>query len=260
MKKEDKNKIIALLAALIINVAIILFLVFSVMSYEWPPKDMPMPKESEILFGGEYVMLGNVDAPAADQPDDSSPETTATEEPAPAEDMSNAGTPGDPPELISTETESAMKVKKREEKPKKTGPTKEEIAEKERVKREQEKASKINKRVAFGSSGSGSGKEGSPNGNSTTGARSGAPGHSLAGRTLESWGRPSSEVEGVVEISVRVNSKGRVVSATYKGGKGSAAASAEVRNSCKQASLSSRFSVSTESTTEQTGTITWRFE
>ena len=64
-------------------------------------------------------------------------------------------------------------------KPAPTGPTKEELAERERVKREKERAekqSKISDRLKSGFSGKkGSGKTGSPNGNSTTGAVSGMP-------------------------------------------------------------------------------------
>ncbi|MDD2961862.1 MAG: hypothetical protein PHR45_07270 [Muribaculaceae bacterium] len=260
MKLNDRNKIIAIIATLLLHVAIIVVLLFSFLDYEWPPKDMPLPQESEILFGGEYVMLGNVPTPASDDMNNAQAETAKDAAVADAPDTKNAGTAGETPELISTDNDSPMKVKKKEEKPKKTGPTKEELAEQERVKREKAESQKIKNRVSFSNAGKGSGKEGSPNGNASVGARSGAPGHSLKGRTLENWGRPSSQVEGVVIIEVRVNAKGKVIAANYQGGKGSAAANASVRKSCVQASLNSRFSVSTESTAEQVGTITWRFE
>ncbi len=218
---------------------------------------MPLPKESEILFGGEYVMLGNIDAPTT--LNDAMPEQSKAEDSQEAEDMKNEGDPGEAPQLVSTDKESPMKVKEKE-KEKKPGPTKEELEKREREKREQEKADKIKKRVAFSSTGSGSGTQGSPNGNSDNGARSGAPGHSLKGRTLESWGKPSSTVDGRIVIEVRVDPRGRVISAIYKSGSGSAAASAQVRRSCEQASKQSRFSVSKESTIEQVGTIVWKFE
>lgn len=259
MKRFDKNRAIAMVLAILLHGCVVVVLVYSFLHYSWPPKDQPIPKESEILFGGEYVMLGNVQHPASQEMDKVAPEQTQSEATNESDDMKNSGEAGENAQLVSTEHESPMKVKKTEN-PKKTGPTKAEIAEQERVKREKEESNKINKRVAFKSSGSGEGKEGSPDGNSDIGARSGMPGYSLKGRTLEKWGRPTSNVDGKIVIEVWVDSRGRVVSAKYKSGTGSAATSATVRRSCEQASKSSRFSVSTETTTEQVGTITWRFE
>ncbi|MEG0010869.1 MAG: hypothetical protein RR706_01730 [Muribaculaceae bacterium] len=259
MKKFDKNRAIALIATLLFHAIVVAVLVFSFLYYSWPPKDMPIPKQSEILFGGEYVMLGNIQQPASQEMDNAIPEETKAETESEGEDMKNTGEAGESAELISTNEESPMKVKK-EEKKKKPGPSKKEIKEQERIKREKEKSDKINKRVAFKSSGKGDSKEGSPNGNADVGARSGAPGFSLKGRTLENWGRPSSNVDGKVVIEVRVDSRGRVISARYRSGTGSAAASTSVRRSCEKASKNSRFSVSTETTTDQVGTITWRFE
>ena len=260
MKKEDnnRNKLIALIATITIHTIAVLILLFSYLHYKWPPDDQPLPQESEILFGGEYVMLGDVEFPSSS--DFASSATERKEASVSGEDVTDKGETGDNSNLVSTENESPMTVEKPKEKPEKKGPSKEELAEQERIKRQQEQAEKINKRVAFGKKGNGSGKEGSPNGNESSGRSNGAPGHSLSGRTLESWGRPSSSVDGVVVIQVRVNSKGRVIDARYHSGSGSAAASKAVRESCRQASLQSRFSVSTETTTEQVGTITWRFE
>ena len=150
-------------------------------------------------------------------------------------------------------------------KPAPTGPTKEELAERERVKREKERAekqSKISDRLKSGFSGKkGSGKTGSPNGNSTTGAVSGMPGHNLKGRTAESWGRPSSTLSGTIRIRVSVNRQGRVVgNPTYVGGSGPAAANSATRRSCIEASRNSRFSVDLDAQAEQVGIITWNFE
>ena len=135
----------------------------------------------------------------------------------------------------------------------------------QRIKAEKEAKRKTNSKVqnAFGktSSKSGSGKVGSTNGNSTTGARTGAPGVSgLNGYTIASWGRPSSPVDGKVVIKVRVNARGKVIAANYSSGSGTAAANMAVRRSCEQASLQSSFSVPVGTTDEAVGYITWRFE
>lgn len=240
-------------------VAVILLLSF--LHYTWPPKDMPVPKESEIMFGGEYVMLGNVQAPSSDEMSDAQPEKSQEDASVDGQDMENSGEQAmATPDLVTSQQELPIKVKKKEKKPEKTGPIKPEKPGKEREKRENEKTKNINKNVASSFNKKGKGKEGSPNGNSNVGARSGAPGHSLKGRTLESWDRASSHEEGTVIIEVRVNPRGKVISAHYVGGKGAAAANQATRRSCEQSSLRCRFSVSTETTTEQTGRITWRFE
>ena len=253
-EKQNKNRLIALIATVGAHLLLLLVLLFSYLHYKWPPDDMPLPKDSEILFGGEYVMYGDMNLSNSNDIAASNNDAAVV-----GDDATDAGEAGDNANLVTTDNPSSMTVKKTET-PEKRGPTKEELAEQERIKRQQEEAERINRRVAFGKTGSGSGKTGSPSGNDSNGASNGAPGHSLSGRTLESWGRPSSGVDGVVIIKVRVNAKGHVIDARYQGGSGSAAASKSVRESCVKASLQSRFSVSTETTTEQVGTITWRFE
>lgn len=114
---------------------------------------------------------------------------------------------------------------------------------------------------AFGkSSGSGSGKQGSPNGNSTQGALSGKPGiGGLVGYTLEYWGRPHSYWTGSVTVRVRVNARGKVIEAKVHSGKGEAWSHNEVRRACEQESLKSAFSVPKNTTQEGVGYITWTF-
>ncbi len=265
MKERDKNQIIAIIATLVFHVVFLLILLYSFLYYSYPPKEgePPIPKKEDIMFGGEYVMLGNVQTPSNMGMTESEPyvqeksKTTQVE----GDEMEDAGPKADASKpLISSKNESPMKVN---DKPvKKSGPSKEEIAEQEKIKRQKEQADRISQRVSFGkTSGKGGGQQGSPNGNSSSGAVSGAPGVSgLVGYTLASWGRPNSPDAGIVRIRVRVNSRGKVISARYAGGSGSAAASSTVRQSCVRASLNSQFSVPENATTEAVGTITWRFE
>ena len=245
LKNPDRNQLIALIATALFALLVIIVLLFASLSYQWPPKDLP--PQSEILFGGEFVVLGDI-APA---------NTKAKNSVDQADDIIDAGEKADASQLISTEEPSPMTVKKREEK--QSGPTKEELAEIERRKREQEKAKQISRRVSFSKNGS-SETVGQTNGNSTVGVTKGSPGHTLTGRNLESWGKPMSRVDGTVVIEVRVNPKGYVISASYVSGSGSAAASTDVRRSCENASRQSRFSVAPNLTTDQVGTITWKFE
>lgn len=261
LKKISKNTIIAIALVLLFHIVVLFTLLFSTVYYSWPPKNLPLPQQSEILFAGEYVMIGNtaeqlnesLEDPASSEQQQVEPETKG-------EDFSNSMVEGEGDKIVSTEQDSPMEVEKSN--PTNIGATKSDQEEQLRIKQQEQTAKKINNRVAFSSTGANGGKEGTAKGNTDGKAavRSGAPGHSLSGRTLESWGRPSSTVDGTIVVEVRVNPRGSVVDARYKSGTGSAAASMSVRNSCVEASRKSRFSVSRNTTTEQIGTITWRFE
>lgn len=253
MEEDKRNRIIAAVAALLFLIAVVLVLLFSYMHSEWPPKDRPEPERTDIFFGGEYVMLGDTPQPASDQIAASDPSAVAPT------DAPKADTEAEAERLVTTERDSHV------QKPKTATDGKEEAnrraEEQKRKEEERRKAEqdRINNSVK-NSFGSGSGKQGSPNGNASHGAVKGSPGFDLAGRSMESWGSPSSTVEGTIVIKVRVNPKGQVVDAAYKSGTGGAAADKRVRESCRQASLRSRFSVADNRTTDQVGTITWRFE
>ncbi|MGM9803428.1 MAG: hypothetical protein ACI308_04545 [Muribaculaceae bacterium] len=267
---NNKNKIIALIATLAVHIAVALILVFTALHYQWPPDDLTleeMPQE-EILFGGEYVQLGNVEQPRSQDLQPSSPAnaTEVADEPKlPGSELKDAGEAQErPKEVVTSKAESPMKVKKQEpEKTKPQGSTKSEQTEQDKQKAQQEaERKKISSRVQFGSSsGSGSGTAGSPNGNSTSGVASGKPGiGGLGGYTLESWSRPSSTLEGTITVQVKVNARGNVVSASYAGGTGAAAGNAAARSSCVAAAKASSFSVPKNTTTDAVGTITYHFE
>ncbi len=253
MEEEKRNRIIAAAAALLFLIVVLLILLFSYMHSEWPPKDRPEPERTDIFFGGEYVMLGDTPEPAASDLAASQP---AAVDPADAPKADNST---DPERLTTTDLESPAKKQKSQADGADEAARRAEQKKKKEEERRRAEQDRINSSVK-NSFGSGSGKQGSPNGNATHGAVKGSPGFDLAGRSMESWGSPSSTVEGTIVIKVRVNPKGQVVDASYKSGTGAAAADKRVRESCRKASLRSRFSVAENRTTDQVGTITWRFE
>lgn len=184
--------------------------------FRHPPED-----ESELLFAGEYVMVGDVPAPSAPKQEATAPqpsEPSAVEEPAPVTDE---------------------------------GPSAEEI--------ERQKISEsISRRVAFGKPSSASGKTGSPDGNSTTGAASGRPGFNLKGRELLNSATPSRRnVTGSVVVEIYVNRSGKVTSARAIGGEPPASGNSDVRHACEQASRQLLFSSNNEAPVSQRGTVTW---
>ena len=271
MNNSNKNTLLAIIATLLFHVLLLLILVSSHLHYTWPPKDAlqieQMPQE-EIMFGGEFVQLGNVAQPAHNNLAEASPAEApekADDVQLPGNDLKDAGEAQDrPKEVVTSKQESPMKVTKNEDdKTKPQGATQSEQAEQDKVKAQQEaQRRRIADRMKFGNtSGSGSGQTGSPNGNSDSGARSGKPGiGGLGGYTLDVWSRPRSSVEGTIIISVKVNARGNVTSASYAGGSGAAAGNAAARNSCIAAAKASTFSVPKNTTTDAVGTITYRFE
>ncbi len=262
-------------ATVIIVAAALLMLIYSSLHCEWPPQGNtaiePQLQQDTIMFGGEFVMLGDTPEPTeANSTEAEAPandnDTKADEPSTPGEDLSDAGKPAEKPaEPITQKQESPMKVKVKKEKAKetKTGPSTAANPDKKVEKERRAEASAVASRTknAFGNAGgSGSGKQGSPNGNASHGALNGTPGiGGLDGYTLASWGRPHSQWEGTVVVRVRVNARGQVIEARAVSGSGNAWAHPEVRRNCEKESLVSRFSVKKSRTTEGIGTITWRF-
>jgi outer membrane biosynthesis protein TonB len=270
MEESKKNRMISLIATLIFHVVVVVALIFSFLHYQYPPKDadqfqMTQPQDT-ILFGGQYVMLGNVQQPAEQNMSNTEPAKTEQDkaETQEGEDMKDAGDAGvDTRPNVQSKQESPMKVKeKKVDKQVKTGPSKADLARQEREKAARAATDKKVKN-AFGgkSNGNGGGKQGSPNGNSSRGVLSGTPGVSgLVGYTLASWGRPHSTVDGTVKVRVRVNARGHVIEAHYAGGSGAAAANASTRASCEAAARQSAFSVPKNTTTEAVGYIIYHIE
>jgi len=276
--QEDnrKGRLAALLLTLLITAGTVLTLLYTGLHYEYPPRDgelLTQLKQDSILFGGEFVMLGNTPQPT--QSEEVNQEEASEEAPDEAiepaiegDDMEDAGEPAkQTPPLVTSRDPSPMKVKEKpkEEKPKPAGPAKTNTKPKEekpKVKQSTETATNNRVRDAFGrgNSGSNSGKQGTASGNASHGALSGKPGiGGLDGYTLEFWGRPHSQWAGTVRVKVRVNNRGKVIQANAVGGSGEAYSHPEVRRSCEQESLKSQFSVPKSTTTEGVGIITWRF-
>ncbi|MCM1355316.1 MAG: TonB family protein [Staphylococcus sp.] len=265
-QSDNRHRLIALFVTIIFHVAVVVVLLTLYLRYPgsadevrtWPPVD-----SSEVLFGGEYVMIGDRPEIAENtgEPAPSAVEAEAVPSPQ-AEALENAGEPAEPAPVISTERPSPAKVEKKPA-PEKTGPTKAELEAAAKAKREEETRQAIAGKVKFGqqgTGGSGAGNAGSPNGNSTVGAVSGSPGFNLKGRTLADWHRPASAPLGTITVRVTVNRQGKVTSASYLSGTGAAAASQSARQSCVAAARRSQFSVDNDAPASQTGTITYNFK
>lgn len=267
---SQKSHLIALVLTVLFHAAVVALLCAVYLTYSpsedadrtWPPID-----SAEILLGGEYVMIGDTPEPTPSQSASPAPAEPQPAPPAPqAESRVNSGEPApQPAPVISSTRPSPAKAEVPEVKPEKTGPTKAEIEAAERAKREEETRNRIASKVQFGkpgtsTSGSGSGKTGSPNGNSNTGAVSGQAGFNLGGRSIASWATPPKGPLGSITVSVGVDRHGRVTQASYHSGTGAAAASAQARANCIAAAKRSTFSVALDAAEPiQHGTITYNF-
>lgn len=264
---DRSSKAWAVGGTLLFHALVLLCLLFCFLKYPpegvkvWPPepeKEIVFNEVEDLYASGEFVRVGDTfdevvnDAPAPSPADQ--PEPTQN-----APDTRDAGVKGNPSKEVSSDRPSPMKVDK---KPK--GPTKEEIeAEKKRQeaqrRQEAKKTAEDATRKAFG--GKRKGQSGQADGNSSTGAVSGTPGNGVKGRTLEHWDKVSSTKIGEIAIRVKVDSQGRVVSASYDPSRsnGAVAADTRMRERCRKKSLECRFSVK-EGAPTASGTITWRFK
>lgn len=254
MDSTRKERIAA--AAITAVIAVVGLIVLLTVVLTFPPRDWeerhPVEEESELLFGGEYVMLGDIPVP-------SSAESVTRSDAAPdGADLSDAGAVAEAPAVVTSEAPSSMEVPAKPEPPEKTGPTKEEIEQAEARRR-------VGSRMNFSSSSadnsSSGGKTGSPDGNAQSGAVSGQPGHNLRGRHLLNRVTPADRnATGSVEVAITVDRSGKVTSARAVGGTPTASSNKSVRNACVDASLKLRFSASDEAPASQSGTVVWRFD
>ena len=285
-----KYSLWALLLTLLITVGTLVLLLSFTLRYEqtYPPDPMQLAQDS-ILFGGEFVMLGNTldnvqnDLMDQDAADPSASPEQGDDPDIDADDMEDAGEVNrKTPPLVTQKTESPHKVKEqpKEAEPKKSGPAKENDKKVEKPKAQDKKAEatetkskKTNEQAntssatdnkvknAFGNgSGKGGGQQGSASGNSSQGVLAGKPGISgLVGYTLEHWARPvpNSKWSGRVVVRVTVNPRGQVTKANAVSATGDLASHPEVRRACEEAALKTSFSGPKNTMTEGIGTVTY---
>lgn len=237
MENNRRHRAIAAAATLLFHALLIAALVAGVLRYssehdrpEWPPAD-----SSEILFGGEFVMVGDQGAAEAE----AAAETADVSDVSDVTDVTDVAAPsGD------------IKV------PKAPKDLKDPKAEAEKAEKA-EKAEAIKDRVSFGK---GKGKAGQPDGNSADGAVSGIAASGLGNRKAVSLPSPEKGPMGKIIVKITVDRNGNVTSAAYLSGVAPANASASARRSCVEAARRSRFSADPDAPASQTGTITYTYK
>ena len=275
MDQEKQSKLIGLCATILVHVllAVILWLAYF---------GKPVNTEDE---SGILVMVG-MDAEGNGNELKPSDATVLRPEPAPQDvEPAPAPQPTPPPApspkpaaepLLAQDDASAPSIaaEKAEEQKKKQAEEArlkaEEQKRQEEIRRQQEEAAKrqaINNQMAglFNNKGNGDnqGLQGSPDGNSQTGAVSGSPGYGefdLGGRGLVgSLPRPSfnANLSGKVVVYITVDASGIVKSANI--GRGTTISDQSLRNAAREAALKARFK-SISGTSITPGTITYYFD
>ena len=287
MDRRKKGEYIGALGALLVHVAVIALLILVSFTVPQPDEDA----------GGVPVMMGNVDA-ASGFDDPSLVDVDIMDEDAAAPAETAPELPSEQDLLTQTEEETVTLKPKTEEPKKETVKPKEVVKSKEPVKKpektEAEKAAEAKrlaeekaererkaaeeaarKRVsgAFGkgaqmtgnkgTAASGAGTEGSKEGNSSTGAKTGTGGYGtfdLGGRSLGTGSLPKPvynvQEEGRVVVNITVNPAGQVISTSISPQTNTV--NSALRKAAEDAAKKARFNT-IDGVNNQTGTITYYF-
>ena len=289
MDRRKKGEYIGALGALLVHVAVIALLILVSFTVPQPDEDA----------GGVPVMMGNVES-ARGFDDPSLVDVDVLDEQAVAPAETTPELPSEQDLLTQTEEETvALKPKTEPKQPKKeTVKPKEVVKPKEPVKKpektEAEKAAEAKrlaeekaererkaaeeaarKRVAGafgkgaqmegnkGTSATGTGTEGSKDGNSSTGAKTGTGGYGtfdLGGRSLGTGSLPKPaynvQEEGRVVVNITVNPAGQVVATSINPRTNTV--NSTLRKAAEDAAKKARFNT-VSGVTNQTGTITYYF-
>lgn len=277
MNIKRKSEYIGALGALLVHVAVIALLIL--VSFA-----VPRPDEEA---GGVPVMMGDVDMaqgnfdPSTMVDVDVLPEETPEAQPQPEVESEQDMITQTEEETVAIKPKTEPKKEKPKEvkKPEKTAAQKAAEAKKlaeEKAERERKAAAEAaRKRVAGafgkgsqmggskGTAASGEGVEGSKEGNSSTGAKSGTGGYGtfdLGGRSIGAGGLPrpvyNVQEEGRVVVSITVNPAGQVIATGIH--RMTNTVNATLRRAALDAAKKARFN-SVDGVNNQTGTITYYF-
>ena len=276
MDGKKKGEYIGMLGALLVHVAIIAHLILV---------SFTLPNNQD--EGGVPVMMGDVDASLGNY----DPSTMVDVDVLPPEDVPEVVESQETVEqemITQTEEETVVikpKVEPKKEKPEVVKKPEKTAAEKaaeakklaeEKAERERKAAAEAAaKRVsgAFGkgaqmdgskgTANSGTGVEGSKDGNSSSGAKTGAGGYGtfdLGGRSIGEGGLPrpvyNVQEEGRVVVSITVNPAGHVIATSIN--RQTNTVNTALRKAAEDAAKRARFNA-VEGVNNQTGTITYYF-
>ena len=235
MTQESKNKTIAVAVTVAAHaVAVVLLFIFALTT------PLPLPGEA-----GVEVNLGMYNEGMG-----------VNQQPKPSDEVQPAAPkPETKDETVTQDTEDAPAIEP--PKPKPEEPKVDERALFKPVKPQESTSSEGNTQTP--------GDQGNPNGGQDInnyegqGGSGGGPSYDLGGRNAKSLPRPSKDFseEGTIVVDIWVDRDGHVQRAEV--GKGTNIANTKMRETAKQAALSSVFAPDKDATELQKGTITYKF-
>ncbi len=278
---DNRNRLLSALITLLLGAGIVALLLFTSLHYQYPPEDAEQLNllQDTIMFGGEYVELGDFPDPSMSEElatqGEETPQQSDAQDDVPQDvgqnDLNDQGAINEPPkpQVVNNNQQSPMKVTEQPPKkpqaekktptpaqPQKSG-NPQPAASTNPKPQPQAPNSNINNRVsnAFGkNNGSGAGKQGSPGG-AVDGGEAGRPGVSgLDGYTLEYFPKAKCPAPGTVVIRVTVSPSGSVSKASIVGG---SVTDKTTRDRCLGLARQSRFRVPKGQSIERTGTLTY---
>ena len=275
MSGKRKGEYVGELGALLVHVAIIALLILV---------SFPVPNNQDeggvpVMMGDVDVAQGNYDPATMVDVDVLPPEEAPEVEPQETTEQEMITQTDEETVAIKPKTEPKKEKPKEVKKPEKTAAEKAAEAKKlaeEKAERERKAAAEVAaKRVsgAFGkgaqmegskgTSDSGTGVEGSKDGNSSTGSKTGTGGYGtfdLNGRSIGEGGLPrpvyNVQEEGRVVVSMTVNPAGQVIATSIN--RQTNTVNAALRKAALDAAKKARFNA-VEGVNNQTGTITYYF-
>lgn len=265
MTKENKYRLIAALVSLLSFVAVVVWLVVTRLTFspsegtEWPPVD-----GDELLLADEYVEIEIEEIPVVPSAGgDSQPNEGAAPPPPDAQDIVDAGKPGDEITPIVTSPEPSTLQSAPREPRKPTGPSQAELEAQAREKRQKDASAEANNRVKFGTTpaatGSGDGTSATGSGASQQkGSYSGSGSGSVNGRGVSVSGGISCNSPGTVTVRISVDPSGKVTTAEII--QPTTIADSNVREKCRQRALAAKVTPAPDKTTVERGRITFIFK
>ena len=244
MDRRKKGEYVGALGALLVHVAVIALLILVSFTVPQPDEDA----------GGVPVMMGNVDAASGfDDPSLVDVDIMDEDAAAPAETAPELPSEQD----LLTQTEAKRLAEAKAERERKAA----EEAARKKVAGAFGKGSQMTENK--GTSAGGTGTEGSKEGNSSTGAKTGTGGYGtfdLGGRSLGTGSLPKPaynvQEEGRVVVNITVNPAGQVVATSINPQTNTV--NSALRKAAEDAARKARFNT-VDGVTNQTGTITYYF-
>lgn len=273
-----KDKLVALIGAILLHVLLLILFLYIGMTRVIPEEEMGV----EVVFGDVTSAAG--EAQYTEELAVNTPPEEVTPPPP-------ATTPQVDEEILSQEQEESIAIEKKKKKEEAERKRQEEEVrrkkeaeerrkkelEQKRIAEEKKKADAINKRLsgAFangnsagqGTGETGTGIQGSPDGNSKTGEYTGVGGKGelrLEGRRIIGslpYPEDKSNEEGAIVVKITVDPSGKVISAEIDPGasRGSVATNLTIRNKALSAARKAKFEV-VDAKANQVGTITYVYK